>query len=97
MPALPRAPVLYIVRCIAHRTLPGGVGELHLVTVDRVAQQLGVHTGHPPLDVELADKPANGRVRTWINFHCDELKFMGRKRDRNQHCLLECGGRDRLE
>ena len=36
---------------------PRGVGELHLVTVDGVAQQLGVDAGHPALDVELAHKP----------------------------------------
>ena len=35
----------------------GGVGELHLVAVDGVGQQLGVHTRHPTLDVELTHKP----------------------------------------
>ena len=36
---------------------PRRVGELHLVAVDGVAQQLGIHARHPALDVELADKP----------------------------------------
>ena len=36
---------------------PRGVRELHLVAVDGVAQQLGIHARHPALDVELADKP----------------------------------------
>ena len=36
---------------------PGGVGELHLVAVDGVGQELGVHTRHPTLDVELTHKP----------------------------------------
>ena len=40
---------------------PGGVGELHLVTVDGVTQQLGIHTRHSPLDVELAHKPRDTR------------------------------------
>ena len=31
-----------------------GVGELHLVAVDRVREQLRVDAGHPTLDVELA-------------------------------------------
>ena len=53
---------------------PGGVGELHLVAVDGVAQQLGVHAGHPALDVELTHKPepnqtnSEGQImmETWI-------------------------------
>ena len=36
---------------------PRRVGELHLVAVDGVTQQLSIHTGHPTLYVELADKP----------------------------------------
>ena len=36
---------------------PGRVGELHLVAVDGVAQQLSIHARHPTLNVELADKP----------------------------------------
>ena len=36
---------------------PRGVRELHLVAVDGVAQQLGIHARHPALDVELTDKP----------------------------------------
>ena len=36
---------------------PRCVRELHLVAVDGVAQQLGIHACHPALDVELADKP----------------------------------------
>ena len=36
---------------------PRGVGELHLVTVDGVTQQLGIHTRHSALYVELAHEP----------------------------------------
>ena len=36
-----------------------GVGELHLVAVDRVREQLGVDARHPTLDVELADEPGH--------------------------------------
>ena len=36
---------------------PRCVRELHLVAVDGVGQQLGVHTRHPTLDVELTHKP----------------------------------------
>ena len=36
---------------------PRRVSELHLVAVDGVTQQLSIHTGHPTLYVELADKP----------------------------------------
>ena len=36
---------------------PRRVGELHLIAVDGVAQQLSIHTGNPALDVELTDKP----------------------------------------
>ena len=35
---------------------PWRVGELHLVALDGVVHQLGVHTGHPTLNVELAHK-----------------------------------------
>ena len=47
---------------------PRGVGELHLVAVDGVAQQLSIDTGHPALDVELADKPEHQMVMAanWI-------------------------------
>ena len=38
---------------------PGGVGELHLVTVDCVTEKLSVDTGHTTLNVELANKPEN--------------------------------------
>ena len=34
-----------------------GVGELHLVAVDRVREQLGVDTRHPALDVKLTHEP----------------------------------------
>ena len=34
-----------------------GVGELHLVAVDRVGEQLGVDTRHPALDVKLTHEP----------------------------------------
>ena len=52
----------------------GGVGELHLVAVDGVGQQLGVHTRHPTLDVELTHKPEPNKINsegqimmeTWI-------------------------------
>ena len=40
---------------------PRRVGELHLVAVDGVTQQLSIHTGHPALNVELADKPEHNR------------------------------------
>ena len=40
-----------------HVGRPRGVGELHLVTVDRVGEQLGVNTGHPSLDVKLTHEP----------------------------------------
>ena len=42
---------------------PGGVGELHLVAVDGVAQQLGIHTCHTTLNVELAHKSEHHMVR----------------------------------
>ena len=42
---------------------PRRVGELHLVAVDGVTQQLSIHTGHPALNVELADKPEQQIVR----------------------------------
>ena len=47
---------------------PRRVGELHLVAVDGVAQQLSIDTGHPALDVELADKPEHQMVMAanWI-------------------------------
>ena len=35
---------------------PGGVGELHGVAVDQLAQELGVDRGHAAFDVELADE-----------------------------------------
>ena len=35
----------------------GGVGELHLVAVDRVGEQLGVDARNPSLDVELTHEP----------------------------------------
>ena len=40
-----------------HVGRPRGLGELHLVAVDRVGEQLGVDTRHPSLDVELTHKP----------------------------------------
>ena len=35
---------------------PRGVGELHLVAVHGVFHQMGIHTRHPTLNVELAHK-----------------------------------------
>ena len=40
-----------------HVGRPRGVGELHLVAVDRVGKQLGVDARHPSLDVELTHEP----------------------------------------
>ena len=40
-----------------HVGRPRGVGELHLVAVDRVGEQLGVNTSHPSLDVKLTHEP----------------------------------------
>ena len=40
-----------------HVGRPRGVGELHLVAVDRVGEKLGVNTGHPSLDVKLTHEP----------------------------------------
>ncbi len=43
------------------KCLPRRVGELHLVAVYYVAEQLGVDTCHPTLDVELAHEPGDGK------------------------------------
>ena len=43
-----------------HVGRPRGVGELHLVAVDRVGEQLGIDTRHPSLDVELTHEPGEG-------------------------------------
>ena len=57
---------------------PGGVGELHLVTVDGVAQQLGVDAGHPALDVELADEPGlDDELGDVVHLHPDALLKAG--------------------
>ena len=45
-----------------------GVGELHLVAVDRVREQLSVDARHPTLDVELADEP--GHVTRVVECRC---------------------------
>ena len=61
---------------------PGGVGELHLVTVDGVAQQLGVHAGHPALDVELADEPGlDDELGDVVDLHPDALLKAGADQD----------------
>ena len=43
---------------------PRRVAELHLVAVDGVVNQLGIHTCHPTLNVELANKPEYQMVRS---------------------------------
>jgi len=43
------------------KCLPRRVGELHLVAVDDVAEQLSVDTCHPTLDVELTHEPEDGK------------------------------------
>ena len=61
---------------------PGGVGELHLVTVDGVTQQLGVHTGHPALDVELADEPGlDDELGDVVDLYPDALLEAGADQD----------------
>ena len=40
-----------------HVGRPRGVGELHLVAVDCVGEQLGVDARNPSLDVELTNEP----------------------------------------
>ena len=40
-----------------HVGRPRGVGELHLVAVDCVGEQLGVDARNPSLDVELTHEP----------------------------------------
>ena len=61
---------------------PGGVGELHLVAVDGVAQQLGVHAGHPALDVELADEPGlDDELGDVVHLHPNALLEAGADQD----------------
>ena len=61
---------------------PGGVGELHLVTVDGVAQQLGVDTRHPALDVELADEASlDNELGDVVHFDPDALLEAGADQD----------------
>ena len=61
---------------------PRGVGELHLVTVDGVAQQLGVHARHPALDVELADEPGlDDELGDVVHLHPDALLQAGADQD----------------
>ena len=52
--------------------LPRRVGELHLVAVDGLVHQLSIHTGHPTLNVELADKPERQIVILGVK----EIKIM---------------------
>ena len=61
---------------------PRGVRELHLVAVDGVAQQLGVHAGHPALDVELADEPGlDDELGDVVDLHPDALLKAGADQD----------------
>ena len=61
---------------------PRRVAELHLVAVDGVAQQLGVHAGHPALDVELADKPGlDDELGDVVDLHPDALLKAGADQD----------------
>ena len=61
---------------------PGGVGELHLVAVDGVAQQLGVDAGHAALDVELADEPGlDDELGDVVHLHPDALLEAGADQD----------------
>jgi len=56
--------------CCGDVWCPGSVGELHLITIDGVTEQLSIHRCHTTLDVELTDKPGlNDELSYMIHFH----------------------------
>ena len=60
----------------------GGVGKFHLVTVDSVAEKLGVNASDTTFDVELAHKARLcDELRNVVNLHFDTLQRSRRHQD----------------